>query len=211
MNYCWKCGSALSPLKGRWFDYYVCERQHLWRAFVHHVYLEGSKEWTVEAITWASCQECGQLLPKPELTNGICSTCDQHRKESWRMDSKKSYARLRITPIVTTKGKYYHCSWSIEVRPYPNPFMFGGSWGSCPAYDEKELEEVIAAFSSQAERWKGNGLEIVEIQRCEEEIQAAQPSLTMDVGDETDETNETNETGETTETNEPKPVQLSFM
>ena len=98
----------------------------------------------------------------------------------WEMDKEQSYARLTITPIITPEGKVYHYNEEIQVRPYPNPKMFGGMWGSGGAKDKKELERVIRGFNQMVERLKAEGLEKVEIEEMPEvtraEYEARMPS-----------------------------------
>jgi len=93
------------------------------------------------------------------------------------MDKEKSYARLEITPVKTANGLIYDLNTSINIVPYPNPFMFGGMWGSSYAKTKEELQEGINSFEKTANELRQNGMEKVEIVTHDEIVRTEQPKL----------------------------------
>jgi len=173
VNFCPKCGSQLRELKGRYFAYHTCEENHLWQ-----IYQDSTRsEWHFQEREWATCAECLEKFPKPELTENLCGTCLQKEKDSWQMDGEKSHAILTITPMVSPEGKHYYCDATIEIRPYPNPLSYGGMYSMQTAKNEEELEQVIANFNNQAEKLKKQGMKKVEIVRQEERMITKQTLL----------------------------------
>jgi hypothetical protein len=93
------------------------------------------------------------------------------------MDSEKSFARLDITPVRTTEGVVYRLEESIEIKPYPNPFMYGGKWGGGCARNEEELEQAKVRFQKETDQLRQNGMEKVEVITHDETVHVEQPTL----------------------------------
>jgi len=88
---------------------------------------------------------------------------EKQEKEAWRMDRERSYAQLRITPIIEGDRRYYQLDETVEVKPYPNPLGFGGLWAHGVAGDRAEVDRRINLFLLEVEKWKVNGLERIEV------------------------------------------------
>ena len=78
---------------------------------------------------------------------------EEKKEREWKMDSELSSATLTITPVDTDGTVVYHMSEAIEIRPYPNPLGFGGSWGSMTAYSEEEAKEKEKLFLETLSTW----------------------------------------------------------
>ncbi|GEM_PF-4954567 len=83
----------------------------------------------------------------------------------WELDKENSYARLTITPIREASKGYYQWHEEVQIRPYPNPFGYGGQWGSGTAYSEAEIERLAKRFRRYLWEWQERGLERIEIIR----------------------------------------------
>ena len=94
-------------------------------------------------------------------------------QEAWRMDRERSYAQLRITPIIEGDRRYYQLDETVEVKPYPNPLGFGGLWAHGVADDRAEVDRRINLFLLEVEKWKVNGLERIEVIEEAEEARVA--------------------------------------
>lgn len=77
----------------------------------------------------------------------------------WMLDKKRSRARLEITPERCDGKVLFRYDIAIEIKPYPNPFMFGGEWTHGAKETEAEVEQVIADFHKRAARWEKYGIE----------------------------------------------------
>ena len=88
---------------------------------------------------------------------------EKQEKEAWRMDRERSYARLRITPIIEGGRKHYQLDETVKISPYPNPLGFGGLWGMGYADDRAEVDRRINRFLLDIEKWKAQGLERIEV------------------------------------------------
>jgi len=86
-------------------------------------------------------------------------------KESWRLDPEKSFARLTITPVKEGDNTYYDIDEVIEIRPYPNPFGFGGMYGMGVVRSEAEVEGRIKWFKGYLKEWQKRGFTKIEIIR----------------------------------------------
>jgi len=84
------------------------------------------------------------------------------------LDTEKSFARIDITPEKHGDESWFRYSASLEIKPYPNPVMFGGMWQSGAATSEEELEKVIDDFRKAAEEFVELGMKELEIVRHEE-------------------------------------------
>jgi len=171
MNYCPKCGSTLVYEE----EYRKCKQGHIWEI------RPSCFGWNFREVKTATCQNCGELHLACHLRDvfgrQLCPTCFQVEKSNWRMDSKESYALLEITPIVAGNGKYFSYRSSIEIKPYPNPFMFGGEYGFGSAKSEEELEQVIASFNRKVDELREYGMTEVAIKRHPEKFEERQLSL----------------------------------
>ena len=108
--------------------------------------------------------------------NGQTSFLDQVKemeREAWQMDSEQSHAYFITTPVRDGNERYYRITWAIEIKPYPNPFTFGGVWCSGGAKDKDSLQKQIDEFNRQVDRWRKHGLTKVEMKE-EPEIDIAE-------------------------------------
>lgn len=78
----------------------------------------------------------------------------------WELDKEQSYARLTITPIREGDKRYYQWEDRVQIKPYPNPFGFGGMWGTGPAWSEDEVQRKIEGFRHFLREWEERGLKI---------------------------------------------------
>lgn len=78
----------------------------------------------------------------------------EDEKRNWKLDSELSSATLTIRPVELDDGSVvYHLSTAVEVRPYPNPISFGGSWGSGTVESEAEAKEAEELFLETLSTW----------------------------------------------------------
>lgn len=174
--YCPSCGNRLTTTKWKRDNRQtlICPQNHLWDIWERNGQLE------FRPVSLSKC-ECGEVMPTRDMRDidkqKVCPKCFGVAKKAWRMDKDKSYARLEITPIKTMDRHYYQLHTSIEIRPYPNPFMYGGMWGGNSAKDEQELEQAIKHFEETVAELKENGLDRVEVVRHDELIRAEQVRL----------------------------------
>jgi len=83
----------------------------------------------------------------------------------WEMDKGESYARLTITPIREGDKRYYQWDEVIQIRPYPNPFGYGGQWGMGAVQGEDEVQGLIKQFWRCVKKWQERGLQKIEVIR----------------------------------------------
>ncbi|MCL0057750.1 hypothetical protein M1N05_01590 [Dehalococcoidales bacterium] len=83
----------------------------------------------------------------------------------WELDKEESYAHLTITPIREGDKRYYQWDEAIQIRPYPNPFGYGGQWGMGAAQSEDEVQRLIKGFRHYLKKWQERGLEKIEVIR----------------------------------------------
>jgi len=81
----------------------------------------------------------------------------------WELDKEDSFATLTIVPIKEGDDRYWEVMERIQIRPYPNPFGYGGQWGIGAARNEAEIEQEINHFYSYLQRWKEHGLGKIEV------------------------------------------------
>ena len=172
IEYCPLCGGGLMVAKWQCASRVttkICPQNHLFDIGENHI----------TPVSLSKC-ECGEVMPTRDMRDidkrKVCPKCFEVVKKAWRMDKDKSYARLVITPIKTADRHYYQLQTSVEIRPYPNPFMYGGMYGGNSAKDE-ELEQAITSFNETVAELKENGLERVEIVRHDELIRVEQARL----------------------------------
>jgi len=78
----------------------------------------------------------------------------EEERRNWKMDSELSSATLTIRPVEMEDGSVvYHLSDAIEIRPYPNPLSFGGSWGSGTVLSEAEARAAEKLFLETLSSW----------------------------------------------------------
>ena len=97
-------------------------------------------------------------MPKLKRQATFTDTFDQSEKDQWRLDPEKSQASFCWHPCILNGERHYHFSTAIEIKPYPNPLGYGGSWGSGGAADLASLEKVKADWLKEIEHWKARGL-----------------------------------------------------
>lgn len=79
---------------------------------------------------------------------------EEDEKRNWKLDSELSSATLTIRPVELDDGSVvYHLSTAVEVRPYPNPISFGGSWGGGTVESEAEAKEAEKLFLETLSTW----------------------------------------------------------
>ena len=79
---------------------------------------------------------------------------EEEEKRSWKMDSDLSSATLTITPVEREDGSViYRMRDAVEIRPYPNPLSFGGSWGGGTAQSLEEAKEKEKLFLETLSTW----------------------------------------------------------
>jgi len=180
--FCPDCGNMLKP--SNWQEEnpkcqtLVCDRSHLW-----DIWTSSGRELRFERVKTANCALHPFTLTMPERKlrkandQWLCPECFQQQSKAWRMDSEKSFARLDITPVRTTEGVVYRLEESIEIKPYPNPFMYGGKWGGGCARNEEELEQAKVRFQKETDQLRQNGMEKVEVITHDETVHVEQPTL----------------------------------
>ena len=93
-------------------------------------------------------------------------TPEEEDRANFKLDTENSYALLVITPIhaVSDDGEtdYISVDETIEIKPYPNPYGFGGMWGH-GGHKPDEEKKVIADFHRWVDPWIERGLTRVEI------------------------------------------------
>ena len=93
-------------------------------------------------------------------------TPEEEERANFKLNTENSYALIVITPIhaVSDDGEtdYIYVEETIEIKPYPNPYGFGGMWGH-GGYKPDEVEKVIADFRRMVDPWVERGLTRVEI------------------------------------------------
>ena len=181
IEYCPLCGGKFSMAKWQHNNSrcqtLICPLNHLWD-LREHSYIKDGLEFT--PVSLSKC-ECSEVMPTRDMRDidkrKVCPKCFEVAQKAWRMDKEKSYARLEILPIKTGNMRYYQLNNSIEISPYPNPFMYGAMYGGNSAKDEQELEQAIKSFNETVAKLKENGLERVEIVRHDELIRIEQLGL----------------------------------
>ena len=76
----------------------------------------------------------------------------------WELDKENSFARCTITPIREGAKRYYELEQEMWIRPYPNPFSYGGFWAQGVAKTTEEVDRLISYFKSETGRWQKHGL-----------------------------------------------------
>ena len=99
-------------------------------------------------------------------------TAEEEGRANFKLDTEKSFALLVITPIhaVSDDGEtdYIDVKETIEIKPYPNPYGFGGMWGS-GSHKPEEEKKVISDFHRWVDSWVERGLTRMEIKHVPKE------------------------------------------
>ena len=183
-KFCPECGQPMTISKWKPCGIgksMICPGNHLWDIY------SMSHTFEFSACQLAQCA-CGESLPERDMRAidkvKVCPKCFAAAEAVWQMDKDRSFARIEITPFKTQQGTYYQISTTIEIKPYPNPFMGGGMWGSASAKSEQELEDLIKGFNDTVGgtglfrgNMKQHGLERIEIIRHDERVIAGQHTL----------------------------------
>jgi len=180
LEYCPNCGNQLTMAKWQPRNSNIvtkiCPQNHLWDIWKQS-YKAGFE---IQQVSLSKC-ECGEVMPSRDMKEidkrKVCPKCFEIAKKAWQMDKEKSYARLEITPVQRANGLIYNLQESIKIEPYPNPFMYGGMWGSSCAKTKEELQQAINSFEATANELRQNGMERVEIITNNEVVLTEQPKL----------------------------------
>jgi hypothetical protein len=90
----------------------------------------------------------------------------EEAKANFKLDVKNSFAELVITPVHTISDDgekdWIDVDDTLEIKPYPNPYGFGGYWGH-GRYPPEDEERIIANFKEGIARWRERGLTRVKI------------------------------------------------
>ena len=83
----------------------------------------------------------------------------------WELDKENSFARCTITPV--KEGSETKLLWEQElwIKPYPNPFSYGGFWAQGVAKTTEEVDRLLAYFKSETKKWQKHGLVKIDIIR----------------------------------------------
>lgn len=82
----------------------------------------------------------------------------------WEPDRTKTFAKITITPVKRGDESYFGIEETVEVRPYPNPFMFGGMYGHNSVRTEAEVEKQIEWLQRFLKSYESSGLKGVELE-----------------------------------------------
>lgn len=85
----------------------------------------------------------------------------------WELDKEKSIARLEIMPERRGEELLFRYHSAIEIKPYPNPFMYGGEWSSGAVETEDEVEKLITDFRRKVSAWQKRGIKVEVVRRPE--------------------------------------------
>ena len=82
--------------------------------------------------------------------------------EDWRLDPEESYASFHPYPVNINGKKLYSVKTELKIRPYPNPYGMGGSWGDGGSYTREELDQYRQRFLKSLAMWQELGLVKIE-------------------------------------------------
>lgn len=119
------------------------------------------------------------MLRAQQEIPGIPSARDE-QIAVWEMDTEASHAYFHIIPVVEGEDRYFTYNVELEIRPYPNPFGFGGMWGSGGHYDTAGIREKVKEFRGYIQRWRDKGMYKVEFKRLPEQVR--RPITHLDTG-----------------------------
>ena len=83
----------------------------------------------------------------------------------WELDKENSFARFTITPVKEGSETKLLCEQELWIKPYPNPFSYGGFWAQGVAKTTEEVDRLLAYFKSETEKWQKHGLVKIDIIR----------------------------------------------
>ena len=83
----------------------------------------------------------------------------------WELDKENSFARCTIIPVRKGNKRYYKCEQEMWIKPYPNPFSYGGFWAQGVARTTEDVDRLITYFKSETEKWQKHGLCKIDIIR----------------------------------------------
>uniref|UniRef100_A0A6H1Z7X9 Uncharacterized protein n=1 Tax=viral metagenome TaxID=1070528 RepID=A0A6H1Z7X9_9ZZZZ len=109
------------------------------------------------------------MLREQQAIPGIPSAVDE-QIAVWEMDKEGSHAFFHIIPVVEGENRYLTYNIDLEVRPYPNPFGFGGMYGGGGCYDKAGIREKVKEFRGYIQRWRDKGMYKVEFKRLPEQV-----------------------------------------
>jgi hypothetical protein len=175
--HCPECGLRLGKAEWETFnmDYRICPGRHLWD--ISTGLISGVNFTRVPIMTcW-----CGEDTPERYMKQidkrRMCQKCFDQEAEAWRMDGQQSFARLEVTPTVTLQGTYYKLETKIQIRPYPNPRMYGGLCGFGSAKGEDDLAKAIGVFEEEAAELRKIGMVDVQVIRHDQQVITSQPKM----------------------------------
>ena len=87
----------------------------------------------------------------------------QWERDQWSLDAGESFARLEVTPFWRGGELRYDIESELKIRPYPNPFSYGGFWGSQTTPDKEAVKARIKSFKDEVKAWKKAGLSNVQV------------------------------------------------
>ncbi len=90
---------------------------------------------------------------------------DEATRANWRLDAERSYARFSYAEISRDGLPWYRYTTEIEIKPYPNPYSFGGIWGNGSCETREELEARKQELLKEAHRFIPHGLVNIKIQQ----------------------------------------------
>lgn len=148
--FCVKCGQLLSKVevKASRYDWNVfsCPNRHLFEVGRPSGRSWSSGRWELREIEWVTCSQCGVVLPRLYFDFGakakVCPGCKEKERAAWMMDSEQSFAKVIVQPITTPEGLVYSFQSELTIRPYPNPFTFGGAYGGGTVKTTEEIVEL---------------------------------------------------------------------
>ena len=83
-------------------------------------------------------------------------------KKDWRLNPEKSYASFYPYPVDIKNKRLYSVRTELKIRPYPNPYGMGGSYGSGGLYTREELDDYLQRFLKGLAKWQDLGLVKIE-------------------------------------------------
>ncbi len=111
----------------------------------------------LELIELKHCKNCGQTIP-PRSYREVCNKCHQAECDTFHLDPESS-ARIKISPVRTADGRqWWDIRQELELKPYPNPYSYGGFFGMGKATTQEELDQVVKSFRDEVKEWHTKGL-----------------------------------------------------
>ena len=79
----------------------------------------------------------------------------------WELDKENSFARCTIIPVREGDKRYYKWEQEMWIKPYPNPFGYGGFWAQEVAKTTEEVDRLLAYFKSETAKWQIVKIDII--------------------------------------------------